>query len=155
MARVALTDQQITTILAAPKTVNEDLKWRTRPNASWAGCTLAVENDLKMTVQLNANVNLVDRSKYSFALIVSGSYRVAGFDAGGSHVNRHTDNNKWVSASHKHRWTERCRDSFAYTPADIDESSVETAFRSFCNEVGVEFHGSVDSVPVTQTAMDF
>ena len=100
MPRVALTEEQVARILAAPKTVNDDIRWRSKGNAMWAGCTVPVINELKQTLQLNANANLVDRTKYSFSLIASNSYRVAGFDANGSHKNTHRNTEKWLARSH-------------------------------------------------------
>lgn len=155
MARVALTEQQVARILAAPKAVKEDVKWEAKGHLYWVACELLVENQLKVTLHLHINANLVDREKYSFALIASHAYRVAGFDAGGSHVNRHTDENQWRGQSHKHRWTDVCRDSFAYTPSDIDTRSLEAAFRSFCKEVGVGFQGKFERWPAVQNTLEF
>lgn len=155
MARVALTEEQVAQILAASKSVTQDLEWGSKGGQFWAACKLEVENQLKVTLHIHANANLIDRSKYSFSLILSNSYRIASFDAGASHVNRHTDSGKWLGQPHKHRWTEVCRDSFAYTPSDIDEANIETAFRSFCTEIGVDFAGKFQAVPSTQTFIQF
>ncbi len=135
--------------------ISEDLKWQPKANIYWLGCELIVENQLKLTLHLHANANLFDRTKYSFALILSKNYRIASFEAGSSHANRHTDSNKWLGQPHKHRWTELCRDSFAYTPADIDAQSVESAFNSFCREVGIDFRGSIEPLPATQVRLEF
>lgn len=155
MARVALTEEQVARILTAPKSLTQDLEWASKGGEFWVACKLEVENQLKITLHIHANANLVDRSKYSFSLILSNSYRIASFDAGGSHVNRHTNSEKWLGQPHKHRWTEVCRDSFGYTPSDIDESNIETAFRSFCKEIGVDFAGRFQSVSSTQTLIQF
>ncbi len=155
MARVALTDDQIARILSAPKTVRENINWRPRGNVAWVGCEVQVENPLKVTLHIYVNANLLDRRKYGFALILSRNYRIASFESNGSHDNRHTNNEKWRSQPHKHRWTEVCRDSFAYTPKDIDTSSLESAFRSFCMEIGVDFGGTIEPLPATQKAIEF
>jgi hypothetical protein len=155
MARVALTEDQIARILAAPKIVREDIRWGSKDHPDWVGCELAVENQLKVTLHVHASANLIDRSKYSFTLVMSGNFPIARFDAGGSHQNRHTDNERWVGQAHKHRWTDVCRDSFAYTPSDIDTSTMESAFRSSCEEIGVEFQGVVEPLPPSQTVLSF
>jgi hypothetical protein len=155
MARVALTDDQVARILAAPKVVTEDIRWRPKGNVSWVGCEVRVDNRLKFILHIHANASLRDRAKYAFALILSRSYRIVSFEAKGSHRNRHTDSQKWLGEPHKNRWTELCRDSFAYTPADIDTASMESAFRSFCKEIGVDFHGTVEPVPASQIGMEY
>jgi hypothetical protein len=86
---------------------------------------------------------------------MSRNFPISRFDAGGSHQNRHTNNERWLDQGHKHRWTDLCRDSFAYTPSDIDTSSIASAFRSFCKEIGVEFEGKVEPLPPSQTALTF
>lgn len=155
MARVALTEEQARRILESPKAASEDVRWVPRGTSCWVGCRLNVENQLKVTLHIHANANLIDRAKYSFSLILSNSYRIASFDAGASHINRHSDSNRWLGQPHKHRWTENCRDSFAYTPTDIDHSTLESAFRSFCREIGVDFTGTVEPLPATQQSMGF
>lgn len=155
MARVAITEQQVGRILAAPKTVIEDVHWEPKGHVHWVGCELAVENQVRITLHLHLNANLQDRTKYSFALIASRGHRIAGFDSGSSHVNRHSNNERWLGQAHKHRWTEVCRDSFAYTPADVDNTSVESAFVSFCKETGIEFQGKFAPVPAVQSTLNF
>jgi hypothetical protein len=155
MARVALTEDQVSRILGAPKVIKEDLRWTSKDHPEWVGCELNVENQLKVTLHIYANANLVDRSKYSFTLVMSRNYPIARLDAGGSHQNRHTDDGRWFGEAHKHRWTDRCRDSFAYTPTDIDTGTLESAFGSFCREIGVEFQGQVEPLPPSQTALSF
>lgn len=155
MARVAVTEQEVSRILSAPKVVPEDVKWEPKAHHHWVGCELTVENQLRLTLHIYANANLVDRSKYSFALILSRNYRIASFESGSSHANRHTDKEKWLGEAHKHRWTELCRDSFAYTPTDMDARSLESAFRSFCREIEVDFRGQVEQLPAVQTNLGF
>jgi len=155
MARVALTDDQVAKVLAAPKTVTDSIKWQAKGHVDWVACEAGVENALRLTLHIHANANLVDRKKFAFSLVLSRNYRVASFESCSSHRNRHTNDQRWLGQPHKHRWTELCRDSFAYTPTDIDTRSVETAFRSFCKEIGVDFLGNVEQVPATQTALQF
>jgi hypothetical protein len=92
MARVALTEDQIGRVLVAPKIIREDLRWVSKDHPDWACCELNVENQLKVTMHVHANANLIERSKYSFTLVMSRNFPIARFDAGGSHGNRHTNN---------------------------------------------------------------
>jgi hypothetical protein len=155
VARVALTEQEVARILAARKVIREDLRWASKDHPDWVGCELNIESQMKITLHLHASANLVDRSKYSFTLVMSRNFPIARFDAGGSHHNRHTNDEQWLAHSHKHRWTDTCRDSFAYSPSDIDAGSIESAFRSFCLEIGVEFEGTFEPVPPSQAGLIF
>jgi hypothetical protein len=155
MARVALTNDQVARIIQASKALREDVRGTSKGGDRWVASKLEVENQIKVTLHIHANADLVDRSKYSFSLILSSSYRIASFDAGSSHANRHTDSNKWLGQPHKHRWNELCRDSYAYTPTDIDETSLETAFRSFCKELAVDFQGNIEELPAIQQTIHF
>lgn len=155
MARVAVTEQEVARILQVPRVVSEDVKWQPKAHPQWVGCELTVENQLRLALHIYANANLIDRTKYSFALILSRNYRIQSFESGSSHKNRHTNEGKWLGEAHKHRWTELCRDSYAYTPTDINVESLESAFRSFCKEIGVEFRGDVENLPAVQTNLGF
>jgi hypothetical protein len=155
VARIAITDQEVSRILADQKTVREDVKWQPKGHYHWVGCELPVENNLRVTLRLHLSANLVDRSKYSFSLVASRAYRIVSFDAGSSHINRHTNDQKWRSEHHKHLWTEICRDSYAYTPSDIDTRNLEQAFRSFCREISVSFQGSIEPLPSLQDKLKF
>jgi hypothetical protein len=66
MARVALTEGEVARILAAPKAAKEDVRWTSKEHPDWVGCELSVENQLKITLHIHANANLIDRAKYSF-----------------------------------------------------------------------------------------
>jgi hypothetical protein len=97
MARVAVTEQEVDRILQASKTVTEDVAWQPKAHHYWVGCELTVQSQLRLTLHVYVNANLIDRSKYSFALILSRNYRIASFESGSSHANRHTDKeNGWV-----------------------------------------------------------
>jgi len=58
----------------------------------------------------------------------------------------------WVKL-YKHKWTDRCRDGWAYTPDDIKDISIETAFISFCKECEIDFKGNFNTLPPRQISL--
>src|SRR5205823_2862628 len=112
-----------------------------------------VENSLKANLKLCLNWNTEEPSLFSFSLILSNAYRIRGLDFNGSHKNRHTDATRWLAETHKHKWTDLCRDSFAYTPRDITAEHIEEVFRQFCAECNIEFTGRFASAPPRQLSL--
>lgn len=150
MARIPLTDAEVQKILQIPKVVNEDVVWHLTPNQSWAKCELNVENKLKTNLKLYLNWNCDEPSLFSFSLIQNNAYRIAGLDFNGSHKNQHTDDKVWKGETHKHRWTEKCRDSWAYTPENITNKDIREVFKIFCKECNIEFKGKFSLLPSRQ-----
>lgn len=87
--------------------------------------------------------------KYDFALLWNGM-RIRALCINGSHTNRHTDTQKWLRQMHKHTWTDRCMDRFAYTPTDITAGDVHGQFAQFCSECGIACAAELAEVPVPQ-----
>jgi len=71
----------------------------------------------------------------------------------GSHTNKHTDTNKWKNKTHKHRWTDVCHESWAYTPTDVKTSTLKEAFNSFCKECNIDFKGEFRALPGRQMTL--
>lgn len=150
MARAPLTDLEVEQVLQAPKIINEDVQWRLDPYQCWAKCELNVENELKANLRLYMNWNLEEPSLFSSSLVLNNAFRIAGIDFNGSHRNRHADNNLWRGETHKHKWTEKCRDSWAYTPEDIFRKEIQEVFKIFCKECNIKFKGKFLSLPPKQ-----
>jgi len=151
MARIPLTEIEVNKILSSPKDIIENIDWI--PSGSWHKCELNVGNKLKVDLKLFINVNSRIPALYSLSLILSNCYRIAGLDVNGSHTNKHTDRNKWKNETHKHRWTDVCRDSWAYTATDIVTLSIEEAFSTFCKECNINFRGNFRTLPPKQMTL--
>lgn len=124
MIRNPIIDAQIASIMQAPKVISSDIIWEKNPYENWLKSEVEVENNLILNLKLYLNVNSNNYNLYSFSLILNNIFCISRFDANGSHKNKHTDNNNWKGATHKHKWTAQCRDRWAFTPTDIDESSI-------------------------------
>lgn len=153
MARIPLNEVEVTRIMQASKSIIQDIYWEKNPNESWFKSEVEVKNKLRLNLKMHLNVNSKYYDLYSFTLILNNAFRIAGIDLNGSHKNKHTDSNGWKGETHKHKWTDRCRDGWAYTPDDIEETSMETAFISFCKECAIDFKGKFNNLPPRQTSL--
>ena len=153
MAKISLTQIEVDNILKLHKIIKDNVQWYLDPNYSWAKCELKVESKLKLDLKLYLNWNTEVLSLFSFSFILSHAYRIAGLDFKGSHKNTHMDNNSWKGESHIHIWTEKCRDTWAFTPEDINNGNIEEIFRIFCNKYNIEFKGKFYSLPPIQESL--
>lgn len=154
MARILLTEQQADVIVSAQKSINTNVEWTYRPTEGYAKCQLIVANSLGINLKVYGNVNIEEPTIFSFSLILNNAYRIRGLDVSGSHKNKHTDSNEWRGETHKHKWSDRCREAYAYTPTEtIQPQDPAQAFKTFCNECKIEFAGEVKPVPPRQFGM--
>jgi Pyruvate/2-oxoacid:ferredoxin oxidoreductase delta subunit len=156
MAKMLLTEQQADRIITARKSINTDVEWGYRVNEGYAKCQLTVSNPLGMNLNLKVygNVNMEEPTIFSFSLILSNAYRIRGLDTSGSHKNKHTDSNEWRGKTHKHKWSDRCREAFAYTPEEtIPSDDITQGFKAFCKECNIDFAGEVRPLPPKQLGM--
>ena len=154
MARILLTEQQADRIIAAAKSINTDVEWAYRPTEGYAKCQLTVASSLRMNLKVYGNVNMEEPTIFSFSLIFNNAYRMRGLDVSGSHKNKHTDSNEWRGKTHKHKWSDRCREAFAYTPTEVIQTqNLAQAFKTFCSECNIDFAGQVKPIPPKQFGM--
>lgn len=153
MTRIPLNEAEVDRIMKATKSIIQDIQWEKNPNESWFKSEVEVKNKLKLNLKMHLNVNSKDYRLYSFTLILNNAFRITGIDVNGSHKNKHTDSNNWKGETHKHKWTDRCRDGWAYTPNDIEENSIESAFISFCKECEIDYKGKFDTLPPRQISL--
>lgn len=154
MAKILLTEQQADRIVTAQKSINTNVEWAYHLNEGYAKCQLTVANALGMNLKVYGNVNIEEPTIFSFSLILNNAYRIRGLDVSGSHKNKHTDSSEWRGATHKHRWSDRCREAFAYTAKEaIPSDDIAQAFKTFCNECNIDFVGEVRSIPPRQLDM--
>jgi hypothetical protein len=68
----------------------------------------------------------------------------------GSHTNKHTNTERWLRKTHKHKWTDHCLDRFAYTPTDITSDDVYGQFAEFCAECRIACEAKLGELPAHQ-----
>jgi hypothetical protein len=129
-------------------------EWRTSAMKSWLKVEILVASSAPRPpyVRLIVSVNSLDRSRCNFALLWNNK-RIRALDINGSHENHHTDQERWVHQTHKHRWTDHCQDRFAYTPTGITATDVEGLLAEFCLECGIKYTASLAPIPPVQVEL--
>lgn len=54
---------------------------------------------------------------------------------------------------HKHKWTDNCHGTWAYTPNESMGQMMEQAFISFCEECSIDFKGRWTEPPAQQKTL--
>jgi hypothetical protein len=150
MPLILLTELEVDRIITAPKSIRGNLVWTYNQREGWAKSELRIANDLAVDLRVYANVNMKEPSLFTFALSVSRAFRIRGLCVNRGHENKHTNREAWRPGTHMHRWTDRCRDRFAYTPKEEISEDLEEAFREFCTECNIDFQGQVQPLPAWQ-----
>ena len=153
MPRIPLTESEANRLITAPKSIRDDLAWTNNPNEGWAKSEMRVANDMGADLRVYANVNMKEPTRFSFSLILSRNFRILGLDVNGGHVNKHTNREEWRPGTHMQRWTDRCRDRFAYTPEEEISEDLGEAFVQFCSECNIDFQGQVRPLPARQLSL--
>lgn len=85
----------------------------------------------------------------SYTIVHSQAGRIYALDIGRDHRN---PTGEFVGEKHKHRWTERFRDKFAYVPQDITAPSSDpvTVWAQFCAEAKITHAGILHPPPSIQ-----
>lgn len=148
----AISEAVLEQILRHPMYVRGAVQWAPKSSGLWYECRLPVDHpDPDIRLELRATVNAAYRRKFSFSLLLAGRHCIRRLDVGGSHENKHTDTKKWHHATHKHRWTDLCHGSWAYTPEGFGSAvSIREAFDLFCAECGIRFTGHWTDPPPIQ-----
>lgn len=99
----------------------------------------------------NYNVRL---GVYSFSLLCNSISRIRCLDVGPPHYN---PDKALIPSPHKHKWTDKFGDEWAYCPNDITlDGGITTNLREFLAECNIAFNGEIlipSSLP--QLELDF
>ena len=130
-------------------TVSGVHRWEVSRDKVWAKIEVPVMCSLPKAPMLRICIS-ISSDKRSFVLLWSRTIRVRGLCIDGSHNNRHTNSERWVWRTHKHKWSDRCHDRFAYTPTDITATDVQGQFVQFCAECGITGSATLPELPKMQ-----
>lgn len=150
MNSLPLTEEEVDRVIAAEKSIDDDLNWRYDQEAGgFAKCELRVANALNMDLRVHVTVNLRDPSRFSFNLSVSRAFAIRRLCANRVHRNKHTDTRR-LATTHVHHWTNKCRDRWARDPESEVPEDIRMAFEQFCKECNIAFAGKVSGLPALQ-----
>lgn len=137
-----LTDAEVARVMAAPKTVTQQIKWREKPGKTHKSeCEFAVRipdehnPDLATLGRIEATINPY---KTKFAFIYEGVC-IRRWESKGPHKN---PDQQWIRGEHKHEWNETDEDRFAYVPDDINSTDRNTILETFLKECEIEIGGA-------------
>jgi hypothetical protein len=150
MAAPQVREHEVDALLASGSlAVRGTYHWKYGSHKGWLLASIPVEDKAGKTLALRliVSVNDRERGKRSFSLMWNKNIRVRGLDISGSHRNKHTDEEKWVRRTHKHKWTDQCQDRTAYTPSDITAHEVREQFKQFCAECGIQCQATLAELP--------
>ena len=152
---LAISEAMVEEILRYPMRISAAVAWSPKSSNLWYECRLPVDHpNPDIRLELRATVNAKYPQKFSFSLLLAGTYCIRRLDVGSSHENKHTDGHKWQQATHKHKWTDLCHGSWAYTPSEIGNTvSIREAFDLFCAECGIRFTGHWADPPAPQGSL--
>jgi hypothetical protein len=150
MAIPQVQEHEVESLLGSGKlVVKGEHHWKAASNKGWELVSIPVESKAgkPLSLRIIVSVNIRVRSLRNFSLIWNNNIRVRSLDVNGSHENKHTNSEKWLRKTHKHKWTDECQDRFAYTPTDITAHDVRGQFEQFCAECGIECNVALAEPP--------
>jgi hypothetical protein len=150
MAVPKVTEAEVDALLSSGSlSISRIGRWDVSADKAWAKIEIAVECSKPKTPPLRICLS-VSADKRSFVLLWSRTIRVRGLCTDGSHNNRHTNSERWIWRTHKHKWSDRCHDRFAYTPTDITATEIQGQFVQFCAECGIACVVTLPELPKMQ-----
>ncbi len=154
MPDLPITERQVERILTKEMQITDNIRWNKKQNYNTWEAKIDVKHpQRKIALEIRITVNDSDRGKYSINLLLYRYYRIRACCVRGSHVNPHTDTNRWHQETHTHRWTDVCRGMWAYTTKGASTETMEEVFRAFCRQCGITFSGKWQELPKKQSAL--
>jgi hypothetical protein len=149
-----LPESHVDQLVSRPSALTEDVRWTPqKSNPRWVQFAVFLDAPTDTSLRLAMTVNTRNPGFYAI-LLLRGDQVLRRLDVRGSHRNPPAaSGEKWLAATHKHRWTDSFADKVAYTAADIstpptfDRSEYEGTFRAFCNECNITFSGAWQDPP--------
>ncbi|MBM3298968.1 MAG: hypothetical protein FJY85_03340 [Deltaproteobacteria bacterium] len=142
MPDIRVDEAEADRILDLPKRIRENNQWKQGDDRNWF-MEVPVEASEQMSLRLYGRYN-PRTGNYTFILF-HGRTNLRRLDVGKIHHNPECDN---VGAVHKHRWTDRYHDKWAYVPSDVDSSALlDGVFRAFLSECRTELEARFVNPP--------
>ena len=131
------------------KIINGDIEWQEDEDHSPSvefRVSLQSINDYPVFVKGSYNPLI---PALTYAIIHRQAKRIYALDMGKEHPN---PDRTPVGEIHKHRWTEKYRDKWAYRPQDITALVTEPVevWKQFCEEASIRHNGVMRSPPPVQ-----
>lgn len=136
----------ISQLLKADLVIRAPIIWKPRdPTDTRVRFEVAVANSFGEPLRLYMHVPVRIRWQYTIVLVWR-RLPIRRLDVRGSHVNLcDGSGERWRNETHKHRWIDAYRDGWAYTPADVPDTTglavgpeeYQRVFEAFCQECSI------------------
>lgn len=142
MPEPILSEAEAERIITLPKGIIGPNQWRQGDDGNWY-MEMPVQVEEQLPLRLYGRFN-PRTGNYSFILFF-GRLNLRRLDAGKRHHNPECDN---VGTIHKHKWTDRFRDKWAYEPSEMNSNvSITESFDRFLTECKVTLEGRFAAPP--------
>lgn len=129
-----VTKAEVDGIYDMEKVIDEDWQWQPRgPNLEAEATVYCLNQDINLTLKG------WKRRSYGFCLLYKSSKVVRRWDTFAPHTN---PDGEVITTPHKHYWTEKHEDAFAYPVDDVATDDVHQAFWDFLDECNIELRGT-------------
>jgi len=136
MPGTILSEVEAERIISLPKRIVGQNHWQQRDDGNWY-IEMPVEAEEQLPLRLYGRFN-PRTGNYTFILFC-GRLNLRRLDVGKRHHNPECDN---VGTPHKHIWTDRFRDKWAYEPSELnDTESIGDVFLKFLAECNIILEG--------------
>ena len=155
MPRAKVLEKDVEALLqsSGKLSVQDHHLWKRKANKSWLRADIPILIDDKSIKDLSLKICIsasLETDKCDFVLLWNNENCVRRLCVNGSHVNKHTNTERWLRQTHKHKWTDICMDRFAYTPSDITALDIPGQLVQFCAECGIACTATLAPVPASQ-----
>jgi hypothetical protein len=136
MPDTILSEAETERIIGLSKRIVGQNQWREGDDGNWY-MEMSVEAEEQLPLHLYGRFN-PRTGNYTFILFC-GRLNLRRLDVGKHHHNPECDN---VGTPHKHRWTDRFRDNWAYEPPEMDDmDSISDTFAKLLTECNITLDG--------------
>lgn len=144
---MALTEAEFNALLNdSSKRITTDISWSEDEDHSPAvEFRVKVESDPGYPLFVKGSFNAMAKT-LSYTIVHKQTGRVYALDMGKDHKN---PDGELVGEKHKHRWSEKYRDKYAYVPPDITAPGSDpiAVWEQFCKEALIEHRGTMNPPP--------
>jgi len=136
MPDTILSEAEAERIIGLPKRISGQINWQQRDDGNWY-TEMPVEAEEQLPLRLYGRFN-PRTGNYTFILFC-GRLNLRRLDVGKRHHNPECDN---VDTPHKHTWTDRFRDKWAYGPTEMEDTdSISGTFAKLLTECNIALDG--------------
>ena len=136
MPDTILSEAEAERIIGLPKRISGQNDWQQQDDGNWY-TEMPVETEEQLPLRLYGRFN--PRTSNYTLILFCGRLNLRRVDVGKRHHNPECDN---MGTPHKHRWSDRFRDKWAYEPPEMEDAdSIGDTFAKLLAECNITLDG--------------